>query len=167
MTRLPLSEEHAIGTRSRFEDSSVIGFVRESNRIEGLTHEPYSHELDAHIILWTRKRLDLADLEAFVYTVAGASLRRSPGQDVRVGPHVPPRGGSEIVVQLGEILHDAHSNVSPYTVHVDYETLHPFMDGNGRSGRALWAWMMLRQGCDPFGLGFLHRWYYDSLERGR
>ena len=48
-----------------------------------------------------------------------------------------------------------------------YEMLHPFMDGNGRSGRALWAWMMLRLGQDPFALLFLHRFYYQTLENSR
>jgi Fic family protein len=37
------------------------------------------------------------------------------------------------------------------------------MDGNGRSGRAIWLWQMLRQeGGAP--LGFLHHFYYQTLE---
>jgi len=38
------------------------------------------------------------------------------------------------------------------------------MDGNGRTGRAIWAWQMQRLGRDPFALPFLHRFYYQTLE---
>lgn len=38
---------------------------------------------------------------------------------------------------------------------------------NGRSGRALWAWMLLREGRDPFALPVLRAMYYEALEAGR
>ena len=45
-----------------------------------------------------------------------------------------------------------------------YETLHPFMDGNGRSGRILWAWQMIEHNIAPgLSLGFLHAYYYQTL----
>jgi Fic family protein len=56
---------------------------------------------------------------------------------------------------------------SPYQQHHQYESLHPFTDGNGRSGRTIWAWHMMRVGRDPFALPFLHRFYYQALEAGR
>lgn len=55
-------------------------------------------------------------------------------------------------------LHD-----DPWKMHVAFEKLHPFMDGNGRTGRALWAWHMKQLGLDPFALSFLHRFYYQTL----
>ena len=66
---------------------------------------------------------------------------------------------------LGEILADAVDECSSaYVLHCRYESLHPFTDGNGRSGRALWLWMM--GGIEEAPLGFLHTWYYQSLEAG-
>lgn len=38
---------------------------------------------------------------------------------------------------------------------------------NGRSGRALWAWQMLRQGRSFERIGFLRSFYYQTLERSR
>lgn len=146
---------------------ALSAFVVESNRIEGLAHGAHQHEVDAHIVLLSLKRITVADMEGFVHVVAGAGLRRSVGQNVRVGPHYPPPGGPAIEVELDRILAGAHRGATAYTTHTLYEALHPFMDGNGRSGRALWAWQMFRAGHDPFSLGFLHRWYYDSLEAGR
>jgi len=41
------------------------------------------------------------------------------------------------------------------------------MDGNGRSGRAIWAWQMLGDEQDPFAIPFLHRFYYQTLDASR
>lgn len=147
----------------------IVRFVAESNLIEGIDREPTGAEVAAHLELISGSKVTLKALTGFVDVVApGARLRSMPGMDVRVGPHVPPPGGPVLVDGLRQLLSVANvGGGDPLEVHVAYETIHPFTDGNGRSGRALWAWMMLRQGRSPFHLPFLHRWYYDSLEAVR
>lgn len=147
-------------------EAEIKAFVIESNRIEGIEDLPNSQELALYRECFTRAKLDLEDIISFVKVIAGARLRDSVGMSVSVGGHLPPIGGPEIRRRLLAIV--AHANDytqnSPFEVHVDYERLHPFMDGNGRSGRMIWAWMHLRLGKDPFSLPFLHRFYYETLD---
>lgn len=146
----------------------ITEFITESNAIEGIYGEPTPAEIEAHQDFLELPEIRVGDLEEFVRVIVGKSLRLLPGQDVRVGSHFPPPGGPEIANWLKRILADANtSERTPYEIHVAYETLHPFMDGNGRSGRVLWAWQMLKEGYDPYSLPFLHRFYYQALDGKR
>ena len=138
-------------------------FVRESNRIEGILRDPTKGEIGAHERLSALDKITVPDLKAFVKVVQpDAALRRWAGQDVRVSNHIAPPGGPEIEMRLENIL-DHMLKHGAYKTHLAYEDLHPFTDGNGRSGRALWLWQM--GGEAP--IGFLHRFYYQTLDAQR
>lgn len=148
---------------------ALEAFVRESNRIEGIFRDPSPEEMAATEFLLGEKQLTPGSMAALVECCQhGARIRDKSGMNVRIGGHIAPQGGPQIVKGLKAILADANANRQhPYIIHQRYESLHPFQDGNGRSGRALWAWQMLRFDCRPgIQLGFLHAWYYQSLEHG-
>lgn len=152
--------------------TGLTSFIKESNRIEGILREPSKAEIEAHLALLAVSSgcFEEKTLVEFVAVIApGKLLREKRGMDVRVGSHIAPRGGPAISDRLIEILTMAAEGSNPYLVHQNYEHLHPFMDGNGRSGRALWLWQMKTYGNyeRALSLGFLHSWYYASLSNHR
>lgn len=139
---------------------TLVDFVRESNRIEGIHREPTVAEIEAHEAF-----MDVQPtVESLVALVAvlqpDACLRDSAGvPGVRVGQHIAPPSGPAIRQDLTWVL----EMPDLWEQHNLYETLHPFTDGNGRSGRALW--LHRKGGYAP--IGFLHEWYYQTLARVR
>lgn len=143
-------------------------FMVESNRIEGIHRAPTEQEIDATLEFVAAEVVTIEHLKALVAVYQpNAELRDRIHLNVRVGSHIAPRGGGGIVTALVQILMEAAVYNDAYATHHEYETLHPFTDGNGRSGRALWLWQVLRAGNDFPNIGFLHLWYYQSLHAGR
>lgn len=142
-------------------------FVRESNLIERIAREPILEEVAATQIITALTDVRVEDVQRFVSVCQpDAVLRQDRGQDVRVGHYVAPPGGQHIYVRLQELLaHASQGSLTPWRLHVAYEMLHPFTDGNGRSGRALWLWRMIRHRDRRAELGFLHAFYYQTLEQ--
>ncbi len=120
-------------------------FVWESNRIENIK-DTIGADIKAHERLLALKRVNVPDLEMFVRTITRDHvLRDKVGLDVRVGNYFPPKGGPNLRIQLANMLHTLTSR-DPFHNHLLYEAIHPFTDGNGRSGRALWLWQMMNSG---------------------
>lgn len=146
--------------------NDLLVFVAESNRIEGITRPVKDEELLAHEEFLRLKEVGVADLGVLVRVLAPHAKLRSLHRRVRVGNHYPPKGGPEILYKLAGLLTKIGSGaIAPWQAHIEYETLHPFTDGNGRSGRALWAWQMRNAGAERFvTMGFLHLFYYQTLD---
>ena len=90
-------------------------FVKESNRIEGISREPTWQEIDAHEQFLGVEKLAIQDLERLVSVCQpGAVLRSRSGLNVRVGRHVAPEGGLNILSDLATLLIDVNGKlVSP------------------------------------------------------
>lgn len=142
---------------------SLYEFILESNRIEGIPWVSWSEE-DAHKNFLALDELRVMDVCNLVNIIAQAPIRDRVGMDVTVGESKVSPGGLHIPDMLRDLIGRVNSNkLTPFQAHCQYENLHPFMDGNGRSGRAIWAWHMIKNGKDPFKIPFLREFYYQSI----
>lgn len=148
----------------------IVQFLKESNEIEGIIREPYSKEIERFTYFLELPKIGIGNLDVLVNVFQpDAHLRVRIGSDVRVGDYYPPRGGPLIEIDLKDLLRRINNfKNTPFQNHLMYENLHPFTDGNGRSGRALWAWQMLKEERWPgINLGFKHAFYYQTLQESR
>ena len=120
----------------------VPDFVRISNRMAGIDREPTPAEISAHRGLLAANALRVENLEMFVHHVAeGARLR----DDTSLDDEAP--SAAEIKADLATIVLAAQKRAtSPQRLHRLYTMLSPFTDGNGRCGRALLMWQIMRAG---------------------
>jgi len=89
---------------------------------------------------------------------------------VRVGSHIAP-APKEILERLEKMLaeYNASSHESVIKriakLHLAFEYTHPFVDGNGRIGRVLNNYLLIRDGFVPINIKFVDRKkYYDAFK---
>lgn len=148
--------------------SRLMEFAKESNRIDGITNaddnERMFKKLEAFL------KLEKLTIENVCEFNEWGELRDREKMNVWICGKMAPVGGNYIRRSLETLLsnisnHGNTSNVDSYNCHLCFERSHPFMDGNGRTGRAIWLWQMVRQHDYDLSLGFLHKFYYQVLSQ--
>jgi Fic family protein len=90
---------------------------------------------------------------------------------VRVGPHVapPPERVRPLMSDLLNWWNTDAAKISPILssaiVHHQFETIHPFADGNGRVGRMLGLWELYRRGFDNHHIFSIDEFYWEDRPR--
>jgi Fic family protein len=90
---------------------------------------------------------------------------------VRVGQFVPPppEEVSGLMFELLEWWNEEAPALSPVLssaiLHHRFETIHPFADGNGRTGRALALWELYRRGFDSHHIFAVDEFYWEDRPR--
>lgn len=136
---LEMEVSRDVSVREVFEAknlSRVINYIRDKSK---------EKEVDKEIILLLHKML----IGGINDDISGRF--RKPGEYVRVGTYIAP-SPEKIDSFIGMALDYYTGNLNQYFIdriakfHLDFETVHPFCDGNGRIGRALINYQLLRFG---------------------
>ena len=161
--QLPLP---GVGVKPLEEDAAeVLNYVRALEfGIERVKTLPVSLRLirELHQKLMTGVRGDAATPGEFRTSqnwIGGA------GRTLNQASHVPPPP-SEMMRALGDLEIYLHATDDPYPplaplafVHYQFETIHPFLDGNGRIGRLLLALLLVEWGLLPLPLLYLSAYF--------
>jgi len=90
---------------------------------------------------------------------------------VRVGSYSPPppERVSGMMFELLEWWNKDSGSLTPVLssaiVHYQFEAIHPFADGNGRTGRALALWELYRRGFDTHHIFSVDEYYWEGRPR--
>lgn len=94
---------------------------------------------------------------------------REDNEFVRVGSHIAPNP-KEVVGRLEKMLAEynsaSHKNIIKRIakLHLTFEHTHPFCDGNGRIGRVINNYVLIREGFVPINIKFIDRKkYYEAF----
>lgn len=136
---LDMEVSRDVSLREVFEAKNlarVIGYIR---------HKAGEKEVDRELVLLLHQML----IGGINDTIAGRF--RHSGEYVRVGTHIAP-APEKVESLIESIVREYTSNLSSYFLekiakfHLDFETIHPFCDGNGRIGRVLTCFQLQRLG---------------------
>lgn len=155
---LQIDLDRFVSERELFEAKNlarVVAYIDTKAQDQNLTQE---------MILFLHKML-IANIRDDI-----AGRFRKPGEFVRVGTHIAPKS-EEILERMDHMLaqyHAAtHENIAKRIarLHLAFEYTHPFIDGNGRIGRVINNYLLIRDGYVPINIKFIERdEYYAAFK---
>ena len=155
---LQIDLDRYISERELFEAKNLARVVSYINT------KAKERELNLELILFLHKMLILNIRD----DIAGKF--REDNEFVRVGNHIVSNP-KEVVERLEKML--VEYNATSYEniikriakLHLAFEYTHPFIDGNGRIGRVINNYLLLREGFVPINIKFVdQKLYYDAFQ---
>jgi len=155
---LQIDIDRSITEREIFETKNlarVVSYIDKKSKEQELTLEVI---LSLHKMLISNIRDDIA------------GRFRKDNEFVRVGSHIAPapQGITERLKKMfAEYNAMSHESIIKRIakLHLVFEYTHPFVDGNGRIGRVINNYLLIREGFVPINIKFVDRkLYYDAFK---
>jgi len=150
---LQIDLDRFINERELFEAKNLARVVNYINK------KAIEKELSLEIILFLHKML-ISNIRDDI-----AGRFRNNNEYVRVGNHIAP-SSNKVLSLLKEMLvkyksYDLGNIIKRISrLHLTFEYIHPFVDGNGRIGRVINNYSLIREGYVPINIKFFDRKEY-------
>jgi len=155
---LQIDLDRYISQREMFEAKNLASVVLYINK------KAKQSELNIDIILLLHKML-ISNIRDDI-----AGRFRKDDEFVKVGNHIAP-DPKKILELLEKMLIEYNASSGDSVIkriaklHLNFEQIHPFVDGNGRIGRVLNNYLLIREGFVPVNIKFVDRSsYYDAFQ---
>ena len=146
----------------------MLEHIKQSNLIEGVnSRKADRHSLEAW--LWLEKQPEIT--HELIWQIHRLIMRGLMNPDeigtyrrcnVQVGGRLCPHW-EHVDALMENVIYGFKTSNDPVALHIQYELVHPFRDGNGRTGRMLMWWHQVKLGQKPTIYKASERWAYYEL----
>lgn len=154
----------------------IPDWIIESNKIEGV-YEPDEHERSYQAWLWFKtQELTLETIQQLQGMIMQEHLKKMSWAlgkwrtvDVRVGFRICPDWRMVPTLMYAWRVADGEPQTELRAIqsHVEFEKIHPFVDGNGRAGRMILNYQVQKLGLKPFLIKYSERHDYYKWFEGK
>jgi Fic family protein len=161
-TALILKEDITIGEKPLKDHLEAIGHRDAWGFIMSLaeTDTPLTERVikDIHSLVLMNDTLNKGVYRGVPVTISGAS--NTPPQPYMIAPQM-----EALIDDYSEMKRDKHILSAASEFHLRFEAIHPFIDGNGRTGRLILNLELIKAGLLPVNIKYTdRRKYYDCFE---
>lgn len=155
------------------EEGRALSTPGERAKREVLNYFAGLRYIEKHVVTKKIRHDDLFELHLILAgdVMDQGQAGRYRSINVRVGTYVPPSPAevSGLMFELLEWWSRDARKLSPVLssaiLHYRFEAIHPFADGNGRTGRALALWELYRRGFDTHHIFSIDEYYWEDRPR--
>jgi Fic family protein len=153
-----------------------IGWIRQSNLIENVDDEVADRDsFDAWRMFTEQKKLTVKNILQCHEHIMWRLNKRIAGQlrkvNVRVGYRICPdyKRVPNLLNKWLNLYIRTENFETIREAHIVFERIHPFEDGNGRTGRMVMNWMLMKKGLDIFAWNFndrenYYKWFAEKVK---
>ena len=151
-----------IGKKPLKDHLEAVGYKRAFEFVEELATEqrPLDEAVirSIHALILAHRREDAGMYRRVPVRIAGAATE--PVQPYLIQPKM-----EELLWDMEHTYAELHVVETVALFHLRFESIHPFIDGNGRTGRLLMNLQLIRAGLPPINVKFTDRQrYYEAFE---